>query len=120
MAGHSKWASIKHKKKAVDAKRGVLFTKLTRAITVDGRDVLPAGTRLNGIVTDVDDSGRVKGRATIAFRPQWVSSVAAQFGQTIRRFSRRLSSGIPLAWSRIIAITRPSAPLPITPSAESR
>jgi YebC/PmpR family DNA-binding regulatory protein len=34
MAGHSKWASIKHKKKAVDAKRGALFTKLTRAITV--------------------------------------------------------------------------------------
>src|SRR5215210_7948767 len=34
MAGHSKWASIKHKKKAVDAKRGALFTKLARAITV--------------------------------------------------------------------------------------
>ena len=28
MAGHSKWASIKHKKKAVDAKRGVLFDRL--------------------------------------------------------------------------------------------
>src|ERR671916_1515193 len=38
MAGHSKWASIKHRKKAVDAKRGALFTKLTRAITVAARD----------------------------------------------------------------------------------
>jgi YebC/PmpR family DNA-binding regulatory protein len=38
MSGHSKWASIKHKKKAVDAKRGALFTKLTRAITVAARD----------------------------------------------------------------------------------
>jgi YebC/PmpR family DNA-binding regulatory protein len=38
MSGHSKWASIKHKKKAVDAKRGVLFTKLSRAITVAARD----------------------------------------------------------------------------------
>jgi YebC/PmpR family DNA-binding regulatory protein len=38
MAGHSKWASIKHKKKAVDARRGALFTKLTRAITVAARD----------------------------------------------------------------------------------
>jgi YebC/PmpR family DNA-binding regulatory protein len=38
MAGHSKWASIKHKKKAVDAKRGQLFTKLSRAITVAARD----------------------------------------------------------------------------------
>jgi YebC/PmpR family DNA-binding regulatory protein len=37
MAGHSKWASIKHRKKAVDAKRGALFTKLTRAITVAAR-----------------------------------------------------------------------------------
>jgi YebC/PmpR family DNA-binding regulatory protein len=38
MAGHSKWASIKHRKKAVDAKRGQLFTKLSRAITVAARD----------------------------------------------------------------------------------
>jgi YebC/PmpR family DNA-binding regulatory protein len=38
MAGHSKWASIKHKKKAVDAKRGQLFTKLTRAIQVAARE----------------------------------------------------------------------------------
>ena len=38
MAGHSTWASIKHKKKAVDAKRGQLFTKLSRAITVAARE----------------------------------------------------------------------------------
>jgi YebC/PmpR family DNA-binding regulatory protein len=38
MAGHSKWASIKHKKKATDAKRGKLFTKLARAITVAARE----------------------------------------------------------------------------------
>src|SRR4029079_1635575 len=38
MSGHSKWASIKHKKKAVDATRGALFTKLSRAITVAARD----------------------------------------------------------------------------------
>jgi YebC/PmpR family DNA-binding regulatory protein len=38
MAGHSKWASIKHKKKATDAKRGALFTKLARAIQVAARD----------------------------------------------------------------------------------
>jgi hypothetical protein len=42
--------------------------ELTRAISIDGRDVLPAGTQLEGIVTEVDDSGRVKGRAMIAFR----------------------------------------------------
>jgi YebC/PmpR family DNA-binding regulatory protein len=38
MAGHSKWASIKHKKAATDAKRGQLFTKLARAITVAARE----------------------------------------------------------------------------------
>ena len=38
VSGHSKWASIKHKKKATDAKRGALFTKLTRAITVAARE----------------------------------------------------------------------------------
>lgn len=33
MSGHSKWATIKHKKAATDAKRGALFTKLTKEIT---------------------------------------------------------------------------------------
>jgi YebC/PmpR family DNA-binding regulatory protein len=38
MSGHSKWASIKHKKAVVDARRGQAFTKLTRAITVAARE----------------------------------------------------------------------------------
>src|SRR5687768_1189502 len=38
MSGHSKWASIKHKKAATDAKRGKLFTKLARAITGAARE----------------------------------------------------------------------------------
>ena len=38
MAGHSKWASIKHKKAVVDSRRGKLFTKLGRAITVAARE----------------------------------------------------------------------------------
>ena len=38
MSGHSKWASIKHKKAATDAKRGKQFTKLARAITVAARE----------------------------------------------------------------------------------
>lgn len=37
MAGHSKWANIKHKKAKVDAKRGKLWTKLIREITVAAR-----------------------------------------------------------------------------------
>jgi YebC/PmpR family DNA-binding regulatory protein len=38
VSGHSKWASIKHKKAVVDARRGQHFTKLTRAITVAARE----------------------------------------------------------------------------------
>ncbi len=38
MSGHSKWSSIKHKKGAADAKRGQLFTKLAKAITVAARE----------------------------------------------------------------------------------
>jgi YebC/PmpR family DNA-binding regulatory protein len=37
MAGHSKWANIKHRKAAQDAKRGKLFTKLIREITVSAK-----------------------------------------------------------------------------------
>src|SRR5436190_20888852 len=38
MSGHSKWSSIKHKKGAADAKRGQLFSKLTRAIIWPARE----------------------------------------------------------------------------------
>jgi YebC/PmpR family DNA-binding regulatory protein len=37
MSGHSKWSSIKHKKAATDAKRGKVFTKLIKEITVSAR-----------------------------------------------------------------------------------
>lgn len=49
MSGHSKWSTIKRKKGAADAKRGQLFTKLAREITVAARTGLPdpdANTRL--------------------------------------------------------------------------
>lgn len=38
MAGHSKWANIKHRKGAQDAKRGKIFTKIIREITVAAKD----------------------------------------------------------------------------------
>jgi YebC/PmpR family DNA-binding regulatory protein len=38
MSGHSKWSSIKHKKGAADARRGQLFSKLSRAIIVAARE----------------------------------------------------------------------------------
>lgn len=41
---------------------------LRRAITVDGVEALPAGTRVSGHVTGAERSGRVKGRAAVSFR----------------------------------------------------
>jgi YebC/PmpR family DNA-binding regulatory protein len=51
LSGHSKWASIKHKKAATDAKKGQMFTKLARDITMaakqgDPDPELNAGLRL--------------------------------------------------------------------------
>lgn len=53
MAGHSKWANIQHRKNAQDAKRGKLFTKLIREITVAARmggDDLNSNPRLRAAV----------------------------------------------------------------------
>ena len=38
MSGHSKWASIKHQKGVTDARRGQLFTKLTREIIIAAKE----------------------------------------------------------------------------------
>ena len=45
MSGHSKWSTIKHKKGAADAKRGKVFTKIIKEITVAARGGVgdPAG-----------------------------------------------------------------------------
>ena len=61
MSGHSKWSTIKHKKGAADAKRGKLFTKLIKELTVAARmgggDV-SGNPRLRKAITDA------KGNAT--------------------------------------------------------
>jgi YebC/PmpR family DNA-binding regulatory protein len=51
MSGHSKWASIKHKKGALDAKRGKIFTKMIKEITVATR---------TGASGDVDSNARLR------------------------------------------------------------
>ncbi|MEJ7616352.1 MAG: YebC/PmpR family DNA-binding transcriptional regulator, partial [Pyrinomonadaceae bacterium] len=55
MSGHSKWHSIKHKKGALDAKRGKLFTKLIKEVTVAARTGggdAEANARLRKAITD--------------------------------------------------------------------
>ena len=66
MAGHSKWANIKHRKAAQDAKRGKIFTKLIREITTSARlgDADPANNpRLRAAVAAALTSNMT--RATI-------------------------------------------------------
>ena len=56
MSGHSKWHTIKHKKGALDAKRGKLFTKLIKEITIAARSGgtgdITQNARLRKAVTD--------------------------------------------------------------------
>ena len=57
MSGHSKWHTIKHKKGALDAKRGKIFTKLIKEITVAAR---------TGGTGDVDSNARLRKAVTDA------------------------------------------------------
>ena len=63
MSGHSKWSSIKHKKGAADAKRGQLFTKLTRALIVAAKDGGPDPAANLALQTAID-------KARAASRPK--------------------------------------------------
>ena len=47
MSGHSKWATIKHKKGALDAKRGKIFTRLIKEISIAAKNggAIPTPTR---------------------------------------------------------------------------
>ncbi|ACN13518.1 conserved hypothetical protein [Desulforapulum autotrophicum HRM2] len=56
MSGHSKWSTIKHKKGAADAKRGKIFTKLIKEITV--------AARMGG--GDIDSNPRLRGAVAAA------------------------------------------------------
>ena len=63
MSGHSKWSSIKHKKGAADAKRGKLFSKLSRAIIVAAREGGPdpeANATLAAAIQKARDSSMPK------------------------------------------------------------
>lgn len=59
MSGHSKWASIKHKKAAIDAKRGQLFTKLIKELTAAARaggGNVDTNIRLRAAITKAKES----------------------------------------------------------------
>ena len=63
MSGHSKWAKVKHFKGAIDAKRGKIFSKLGREITVASKGGLPdpkLNARLRGAITEARQQNMTK------------------------------------------------------------
>ena len=71
MAGHSKWANIKHKKAATDAKRGKIWTRLIKEITVAARmggDDVNANPRLRLAVDKAADANMPKDNVTRAIQ----------------------------------------------------
>jgi YebC/PmpR family DNA-binding regulatory protein len=60
MSGHSHWATIKHKKQALDARKGALFSKLARALMVcarEGGDNPDFNISLQKLITEAKQSG---------------------------------------------------------------
>jgi len=71
MAGHSKWANIKHKKAATDAKRGKIWTRLIKEITVAARmggGDIEANPRLRLAVDKAADANMPKDNVTRAIQ----------------------------------------------------
>ncbi|MFJ2987822.1 YebC/PmpR family DNA-binding transcriptional regulator [Collimonas sp. NPDC087041] len=71
MAGHSKWANIKHKKAATDAKRGKIWTRLIKEITVAARmggGDIDANPRLRLAVDKASDANMPKDNVTRAIQ----------------------------------------------------
>lgn len=63
--------------------------ELREAVLIDGATVLPAGTALTGVVTDVERSGRVKGRARVAYRFNEIAYEGEQYRVTTAPVAHR-------------------------------
>ena len=85
MSGHSKWHSIKHKKAAVDAKRGKQFTKLARAVTV-------AASEAGGTPTEIPP-WRPRSRRRAMPRCRRTTSSGRSIAAPARAPTQRRSSG---------------------------
>ena len=84
MSGHSKWSTIKRQKGAADAKRGQLFTKLAREITIAARQGLPdpdANTRLRLAVDRARAANMPKENIERAIQRAAGSGTADQFDE---------------------------------------
>ncbi len=66
--------------------------RLRKALTVEGRTVLPAGTQVVGYVTDVERAGRVSGRAKLALRFTVVRHDGEEYDMRTRTIEREAES----------------------------
>jgi ferric-dicitrate binding protein FerR (iron transport regulator) len=66
--------------------------RLRKALTVDGRTILPAGTQVVGYVTDVERAGRVSGRAKLALRFTVVRHDGEEYDMRTRTIEREAES----------------------------
>ena len=102
MSGHSKWSTIKHKKGAADAKRGKLFSKLSRAIIVAAKEggadpaanlSLAERDREGAVVLDAEGQHRARDRARrgrpTPTRAAYETIVYEGYGPTASRCSSR-------------------------------
>jgi hypothetical protein len=69
-----------------------ISAELTNPVTIDGRDVLPAGAKVTGVVATADGAGRVKGRAQVALLFTSVSGGGQRYGINTELFSRQASA----------------------------
>ena len=82
MAGHSKWANIKHRKAAQDKKRGKLYTKIIREITV--------GARMGG--GEVDDNPRLRAAVDKALAANMIGSHSEFSIHTVRQIFANIAA----------------------------
>ena len=62
--------------------------EVSQAVTIDGREVVPAGATAAGNVTGAEDSGRVKGRAQVSFRFNTLTSGGERYAMSTAALSR--------------------------------
>lgn len=97
MAGHSKFANIKHRKNAQDAKRAKLFTKLVREVVVAASEGLPepeANPRLRHALAAARKAGVPKDRLEGAIEK--ASGTAGGEGYTAIRYEGYAPGGVPV------------------------
>ena len=102
MSGHNKWSTIKHKKGRADAKRGKLFTKIIREITVAAREgggEPDANPRLRSAVADAKAANMPKDNIERAIKRGSFKSVKELTTRINRFVERHNENPAPFIWT---------------------